>query len=456
MSPPHHLCPTCGAANESSVGRCRVCGQPLSAEQAMASDPAQPTAPPRERQRTISRRAVVVGIAAGAIAVLGGGAYLAYTLIPREHFDPLPPILTYTAHSLARDAAWSPDGTRVASIGWPYGGADPQAVHVWDATTGKRLLLCALDGAAAGLSPAGVVWSADGARLLALVTGSAITTIDRVQVWDAATGQPVRSISVRRTATTWALNERYLALATQVSPEGAARRGMPTSATPTPPATPKPPPSPTPSATPVPPPTALPYVVVEVWDLTTGNVVATLAPGAPSEYIVVQKMVWATNSSTLAVAATSMTPGQSGNECHLWDATTGKELLTIAIPSQEFDVIAWSRDGRSLAMGTTAFAAATGQRTATYPVGGYLEALAWAPNGARIAVWVRTGTGLYSTKYDVIALTDVPSGRQIAIYNDGPNTLGVGPLGGQSRLAWSPDGKRLLVLRTGVEVWNLG
>lgn len=142
----------------------------MSESQDPSADQSAAAGPVRSR-RTMSRRAVVVGgITAGAVTVLGGAAYLAYTLTPKERFYPRPPILTYTGHGLAQDAAWSPDGTRVASTGSPYGrGTAPRAVHVWDATTGKRLLICSLEDVATGLAPAGVVWSADGSHLLAVV-----------------------------------------------------------------------------------------------------------------------------------------------------------------------------------------------------------------------------------------------------------------------------------------------
>jgi hypothetical protein len=64
---------------------------------------------------------------------------------------------------------------------------------------------------------------------------------------------------------------------------------------------------------------------------------------------------------------------------------------------------------------------------------------------------------LYATKYDVISLIEVSSGRQIAIYNDGVSETPVEPFPGPSPMAWSPDGKHLLVVRSGaVEVWPVG
>lgn len=401
------------------------------------SDAAHPPAPSQQPTHTMSRRTLVVGIAAGAIATVGGGAYLAYALSRREQYDPLPPIVAYMGHNLAIDAAWSPDGMRVASVGWPNDGdANPHAVHVWDATTGKRLLLCVVKDAAAGLPLAGVVWSADGSHLLAVVKGATQADIERVQVWDAATGQPIRSLAVRRNAVTWAMNERYLAVATQVPPPpAAARRGALVAVTPTPTAAPTPTPAATPTPPPQPTPIPLPSDVIEVWDLTTGDVVATLAPDDPSTSIPVQKMEWVPNNATLAVVASSFAPGQSIQECQIWDVATQRELRAIPIPAQEYGVVAWSRDGQSLALGINIFEVETGRNTSTYPVGGYLEALAWTPDARRIAMWARTGTGLFSRKYDVISLVDVLSGRGTATYNDGESEAAGGQPAGQSRMA---------------------
>jgi WD40 repeat protein len=305
-----------------------------------------------------------------------------------------------------------------------------------------------------------VVWSADGERLLAVVEGPASTVIDRVQVWDVATGQRVHSIMVQRTATAWAMNEQYLAVATQAAQQqGTARLstllGAPISPTlsltPTPGATPTPPPTPAP---PAPSPSA--REVIEVWELTTGSLVAVLDPEVPAAHGAIQTMVWAPDSSKLAAFISPFGAAPPRRAWHIWDAPAGKALQTIGIPPQEYAVLAWSRDGQSLALGTGVYALETGRRSASYTAKGYLYAQAWAPDGRRFAVWERTGVGLYATKYDVISIIEASSGRQIALYDGGVSDTSVGPVDGQSRMAWSPDGHHLLVVRRAVEVWRLG
>lgn len=437
-----------------------MCGRPLSAEAAEASNPRTP-------QRRISRRVALGALAAGAATTLGGAAYLTYALTSTRQFSPRPPILTYTGHDFARAAAWSPDGTRIASTGWPNGGnADSSAVHIWDATTGKRLLVCALESTAIGLTPAGVVWSSDGAQVLAAVVRSSSSDIESVRVWDAATGQRVRRIPAPPTATTWAMNERYVAMVTQATRrQGTAQMSAWLLPTPTLPATPAPTPSPPGRSTPMPPatstsapptPNPVPPAVIEIWELTTGSSIATLDPPAPPTYGAIEQMVWAPEGSKLAISVSPVGPAPSQAAWQIWDASARKELQTFGIPSQEYEVVAWSRDGKSLALGTTVADVATGRRTATYTAEGYLYAQAWAPDGKHIAAWDRTGTGLYATKYDAISIIDTSSGRRIATYNGGKTETAVTPPGGQPLMAWSPDGKRLLVVRQSVEVWALG
>jgi len=185
---------------------------------------------------------------------------------------------------------------------------------------------------------------------------------------------------------------------------------------------------------------------------------AALNPNVPSAYNLIEKMAWAPESGKLTVSTSASGPGLSSNAWQIWDAPAGKEIQTITIPTREYHVIAWSHDGKSIALGTSVYDVETGRRMATYTVDGYLYyAQAWSPDGSRIAVWTRTGAaGLYTTKYDVISIIEASSGRQIAKYDGGESDPTVGLLVGQSRMAWSPDGKKLLVVRKGVEIWRVG
>jgi len=76
--------------------------------------------------RGISRRAAMIGLAAGGIVLAGGD--LSWWLLWRH------PIFTYRGHSReVNTVAWSPDGRRIASC------SNDQTVQVWDATDGSHI-----------------------------------------------------------------------------------------------------------------------------------------------------------------------------------------------------------------------------------------------------------------------------------------------------------------------------
>jgi len=78
----------------------------------------------------------------------------------------------------ASDVAYSPDGSRLASVG------NDGMLRVWDAETGSLLFYAHHGGIATGGLPISVAFSPDGARI---ATGGDGTNI-RVRVWDAETG----------------------------------------------------------------------------------------------------------------------------------------------------------------------------------------------------------------------------------------------------------------------------
>ena len=130
---------------------------------------------PRPSPHKISRRAVIIGLAAGGVVLAGG--VVAQWLLRRR------PIFTYTGHSDAvYDVAWSPDGTRLASC------SKDKTVQVWDAVGGDSV---AADGGHVFTYRGHydvvktVAWSPDGRRI---ASGSGDKT---VQVWDAVGGDSV-------------------------------------------------------------------------------------------------------------------------------------------------------------------------------------------------------------------------------------------------------------------------
>ncbi len=102
--------------------------------------------------------------------------------MPREPIPNIPvcqELLTLTGHTqMVSNAAFSPDGTRLASVGFD------KSVKVWDIKNGQRLQ--SLNGPSAGVM--GVVFSQDGKRL-ASASGDGT-----VKVWDVVSGQEVFTV----------------------------------------------------------------------------------------------------------------------------------------------------------------------------------------------------------------------------------------------------------------------
>jgi WD40 repeat protein len=110
-------------------------------------------------------------------------------------------------------AVWSPDGVRIATVGFPapFPGGAQATLMVWDATSGRRLVTYHDDSNAAS-----VVWSPDSARL---ATGGANQT---VAVWPANPTDQSDGVAGPALDSVWR-NQGEIATATQVvwSPDGA-------------------------------------------------------------------------------------------------------------------------------------------------------------------------------------------------------------------------------------------
>jgi WD40 repeat protein len=427
MSSPHIFCSHCGFANDPGMEHCHRCSQPLFGKISNKSVPQLSI--PRSR---LSRRTILWGVAAGTAALSTGG-YLVYrrltdTSLLASH------LLTYAENQGGivggvLDVAWSPDGMRVASVA----GVDDGAVQIWNATTGEKLSTCKLEQPVPGGLPAlsvmgpaagkRVVWSADGKYILAFV-GPLQKPI--VQVWNAANGHHVRSFPVTQSltlpakgdggdqlrVTAWALNARYLAVAKQFILSG------------------KP--------------------FVEIWDIAAGSKISTLDPTSPdpgASFRQYHRITWAPDEKNVVLGCST----EKGEDSEIWDVTSGKSISAFKM-GDTTTMTAWSPDGKFLAAGTVAYDAETGHKVTTYPVAWTPFSLAWSPDGKRVAVASYRGERYWVPTYGSLSVFDASSGKQLAQYDQGRFDIAVSGMG---QIAWSPNGKYLLVLNGHIDLWRM-
>jgi WD40 repeat protein len=312
-------------------------------------------------------------------------------------------LLTLSGHrGFVESVVWSPDGRRLATGSWD------ETVKVWNAATGKQLLT--LSGHKGPVTS--VAWSPDGERL---ITGSTDAT---ARVWDAKTGEEIVTLT-RHTGVVWSV---------AWSPNGEKVA------------------------------TGSADDTARVWDAAMGKELLTLRGNAETDNRLpagirddsVSLVAWSPDSKRLA------TGGQGGTP-KVWDAVTGKMLLTL--PEYRVWSVAWSPDGRRLATGSRDTArvwdAASGGEVLTLrghrrrdqgPILSYsgsvisngrrfsyagsfvtdgVLALAWSPDSQRLA----TGSIDCTAK-----VWDVTAGWELLTLNGSGYARG---------LAWSPDGHRL-------------
>jgi WD40 repeat protein/serine/threonine protein kinase len=348
-------------------------------------------------------------------------------------------LLTLKGHtSTVRKVTYSPDGKRLASAGL-------DTVKLWDAQTGQELLT--LPGVRTpGVKTPGVkasaylsvAFSPDGKRLACHGGAQGLT------VWDAQTGQglpPPRG----RGGASWS---------PVFSPDGkrlAAVSGRGT---------------------------------VQVWDAETGKELLTfdVEPGRAKRTIGVNvSLVFSPDGQRLALASGSPPGPPTPGEVKVWDAQTGKELLSLKGHTNNVNSVAFSPDGKSLASGSGYFSipgevkvrdAQTGKELLSFK--GHdkaVDSVAFSPDSKRLAtsaggeikVWnAQTGQELLTYKYggggvvfsvdgqrlasawgNTVKVWDAQAGRHLQPFK-GMETV--------SNASFSPDGKRLA---SGSGVWDV-
>ena len=204
-------------------------------------------------------------------------------------------IQTFTpgGDTLIRSAAWSPDGSQVAT-GLFSGGA-----LIWDVQTGNKVTKLVHD--TPDMFSAAVQWSPDGSKFAAGFDDSV------VRVWDARTWEELYAVHHEPPAfigaVDWSPDGRYLLTAGGNDEQG----GKDNSA--------------------------------RIWDGATGEELLVFNGHTMSSW----PGDWSPDGKRVATF---------GNEgaARVWDASTGDELLTLSVPVLYSGFTFWSPDGRHLAI----------------------------------------------------------------------------------------------------------
>ncbi len=243
-------------------------------------------------------------------------------------------VVTYKGHSgPVVNVVWSPDGTRLASCG------NDGTVQVWSAQSGQMAWKTTVAQYAFA-----VAWSPNGK----LVAGAG--SDGSVAILDAGSGKLLKTLADQPGAIegiAWSPDSKLLVAGSQA---GAA----------------------------------------EVWDVTTGKPLTTYKGHTAS----VERLAWSPDGTRIATAGYDDT-------VQVWEARTGRQLVTYKGHTAPVWSVAWSPGGKSIVSGTGAagshgpvtennsvqvWDATTGKTLLTLSgLSGQAYALAWSHDGTRIA-----------------------------------------------------------------------
>jgi WD40 repeat protein len=388
---------------------------------------AQLFSPPQQMvHRRISRRTALLGLLGlGGLAALG----VANSTGPLSGWMQkwgYPPGLLFSSDEFGSvfEAAWSPDGKRIAFGGLSSDGqhSNPGMIQIWDVFAGEHLLTLAIPTAPDGLFNLLLTWSPDGKTLFSASEGVDLAVADgnikEVRTWDVATGKSLHSFTFTENGgDVWALNARYIAREV-----GRFSTGN----------------------------------VVQVRDITNGHLVNTLkgpfsdeAPEAPL------LLKWAPDGRRLAVVN-----GEGVGTVQIWDAIAGTHLQSAQLSESirglapvppDDHYLAWSPDGKYLAgirdqgpidildpvTNDVVFTYAKNERKSLVDQmaadeGESVEAVAWSSGKKEYIAYSSVDSNSQSTISIYVALTN----KRVQTYTQP---------GHVSRLIWSPDGNYLAV-----------
>jgi WD40 repeat protein len=310
-------------------------------------------------------------------------------------------LFTLSAHSKeVRGLAWSPDGERIASSS-----ADG-TVRLWDAATGEELVV--LHGLLEDLR--NVAWSPSGDRLIV----------------GGGTSLPVWDVSRRRLRLSGHTDDVWDA---QWSPDGRTIATTSYDGT------------------------------ARTWDALTGQQQLALEHPAGVRFL-----AWSPDGTRLVTTC-------QDRFARVWDAASGELLLRVSAPQDHFFFVpSWSPDGSRFAAASVPdnviriFDTATGELLSSFGTGDWVHRLSWSPEGDRIVVgnlgplvWdTATGRVLEAFGHYVGLNAEwSPDGERIAFYQKGGMVKVFDAITGDEQLVfvahaddvwhttWSPNGMRI-------------
>jgi WD40 repeat protein len=307
-------------------------------------------------------------LAALTAAETAPAAPIAVTRIPDASIGRVTELQTFGHKGEVFSVVWSPDGRYVAS------GATDNTVRVWEAATGQpvRTLREHTDRVTS------IAWSPDGRY----IASGAADKDKTVRLWEAATGQLVRTLRGHTGgifSVAWSPDARYIA----------SSAGDKT---------------------------------VQVWETATGQTVQTLREHTGS----ILSVTWSPDGRYIASGA---------DDVRLWEVATGQLVQTLSCIRK----VSWSPDGRYLAcldydygseviLFVRVYDAMTGDvlRNLIGHAGTIIFSLTWSPDGRYLASCSDDKT---------VRVWEAPTGRLV-------RTL-TGHASWVRAVAWSPDGRYL-------------